>query len=174
MIGNEDEVKQPDNDFLSKLNSKAESVNPSEPVKRPRGRQPGFSPKKAKEEAEKQANTPPPRVENKEFASLIMVTANAFIKEEKIKLTEAEALSLSAPYYQLYTFYLPMMGGISGVWVDALIVTSAIFISKYKTAKEIMDNERRKKDSSDLGDSGNGQVNESKGIIDITAKGAGL
>lgn len=158
------------NPFVEALDKNINNIpetSPLQETKRGRGR-----PKKLPPEPEP-VRIIPQRQENKDFANLIKASANSFIKEPSIKLTDEEALALSAPYYQLYLYYMPFASGISGVWIDALIVTAGIGISKYQIAKELMRQERdnRKENHTDTGNTGGGEINKSEGINTETSKG---
>lgn len=161
MDGLEDQ-KPVENDFIKKLDENISNENlkqPAEEGKPKRGR-----PKKVVLPPPPPQPIPP-RVENKEFALLIKGMANSFIKEEKIWLTDEEALRLSAPYFQLYIYYIPFANGIGSVWIDALICTAGICIAKYQIAKEIMKNEPRKENNFDNGNKGDGEVHKSEGVV---------
>lgn len=164
------EDKPQENDFVKTLdeNIANDAVKPAEEVKSKRGR-----PKKVVLPPPPPPVIPP-RMENKEFALFIKGMANSFIKEERIHLTDEEALRLSAPYYQLYIYYIPFAGGIGTVWIDAFICTAGICIAKYQIAKEIMKNEPRKENNIDNGNKGNGEVNEGKGVVENTITGDSL
>lgn len=167
-----EENKEPS--FVDKLNEKI-SVEPKDD-KKPRGRPKGFSPK-AKREAEllaqqeAQGKQIPPinDVEAEMFAKMIYGALLLPIKEEYKKnyshITVERIKTFTAPMVQIKDYYIPNFGGIYTVMLQALISGGSIGYDYYKTSKAIVNDTTTTGSENKVnnGNTGNGQVNESKG-----------
>lgn len=168
--------------FKESLLADATASQPAEQeTKKPRGR-----PKKVVENPIPLVKPVPicNEVEAALFASAIVAITNSVIKKEyrdAISISHEEALNISRPLVVLKDYYLPNAGGIYAIWMQLFIAGGSIGFAKYKIMKELMENDTKQngkpngeEGNTNIGNEGDGKVDESKGIAREITEGISL
>lgn len=147
------------------------------PVKKGPGRPVGWRKATTETPAPKDNQSPNtiPAVNEQEalmFATMFRGVISLLIKKdyrEALTPTIEELMQATRPATQLKAYYMPSLGGIYTIWANFSISAGAIVFTKVQKMKEIIENEKSidgKINNSNIGDTGDGKINESARTIE--------